>query len=124
MRCRQENTAAWSLVVPSLECNDALENWLPWIPSHLSKTSADKQQEKKTHAGTFHRSVPHVDSTSLDQTNMDGSILARLSGELRNQIYLSYFERDKLLEIEIEIDVDGPRPIVKAHPLALLKTCR
>jgi len=50
---------------------------------------------------------------------MESSLLTKLSYELRNKIYLAYFMHNT-----IEIEIDGRRPVVKNHVLALPKTCR
>lgn len=51
---------------------------------------------------------------------MDASPLAKIPGELRNQIYLAYFEQTDV----ICVDIDGERPFVQPHILALMGTCR
>jgi len=51
---------------------------------------------------------------------MDGSVLARLSGELRNQIYHEYIKQYQL----IEVDIDGNTPLVHNHVNAFIATCR
>lgn len=51
---------------------------------------------------------------------MDASQLAKIPGELRNQIYLAYVEQTDVIHVAI----DGERPYVQPHILALMRTCR
>jgi len=51
---------------------------------------------------------------------MDASPLAKIPGELRNQIYLAYFEQTD----NIYVDISGDRPFVQPHILAVMQTCR
>lgn len=68
-----------------------------------------------------HSTLPrHAHLSTTTQPTMESSHLAKLPGELRNEIYLAYFEARGI----IEIHVDGERPVVKDGILALLQTCR
>jgi len=51
---------------------------------------------------------------------MDGSLFARLSGELRNQVYYAYAEHPTPIEVELH----GDKPLVKGHPSALAAACQ
>ena len=53
-------------------------------------------------------------------TTINASPLERLPAELRNQIYLAYFQQTDI----IELSVNGDKQFARNHPLALTRTCR